>query len=306
MEAIIVIVGFLGAGKTTLLKRLTKEYLNKSWNPFIILNDYQNASMDSQQFLDFLDPSQVNALSGSCICCSGINELRLQVNSIPAREKGITLIEANGTTDACDLMGFLGVGIKEQFLPPIQISVVDVKNWQKRELHNELEANQVQVSSLVVLNHAQGVTTQRIEEVKNNILELNPSVKIQMWSELDSFDLLDLAPSKNEPNKMDHAKAHWSSCSVDLPDPIASKSLKRVLDSLPEGILRVKGCTKLDGDEYYSYFERIPSGEVMVRPYNGDLMTGPKLLVVGPGSDPDLLRDLLSKSRSDSFNFDSA
>ena len=73
MELIIVIVGFLGAGKTTLLKRLTKEYLGKSWDPYIILNDYQNASMDSQQFLSFLSPSQVNALSGSCICCSGIN-----------------------------------------------------------------------------------------------------------------------------------------------------------------------------------------------------------------------------------------
>ena len=77
MEAIIVIVGFLGAGKTTLLKRLTKEYFEKSWNPFIILNDYQNANMDSQQFLEFLGPDQVNALSGSCICCSGINEFGL-------------------------------------------------------------------------------------------------------------------------------------------------------------------------------------------------------------------------------------
>ena len=53
MEAIIVIVGFLGAGKTTLLKRLTKEYFEKDWKPFIILNDYQNAKMDSQQFLEF-------------------------------------------------------------------------------------------------------------------------------------------------------------------------------------------------------------------------------------------------------------
>ena len=53
MEFIIVIVGFLGAGKTTLLKKLTKEFLDQSWDPYIILNDYQNASMDSQQFLSF-------------------------------------------------------------------------------------------------------------------------------------------------------------------------------------------------------------------------------------------------------------
>ena len=166
MEPIIVIVGFLGAGKTTLLKKLTKEYSNNSWNPFIILNDYENASMDPQQFLDFLPPLQVNALTGSCICCSGVHELRTRVNAIPTREKGITFIEANGTTDAGELMGFLGVGIKEQFLPPIQISVVDVKNWQNRGPHNELEANQVQVSSIVLLNHLQDISLQRIKEVK--------------------------------------------------------------------------------------------------------------------------------------------
>ena len=294
MELIIVIVGFLGAGKTTLLKRLTKEYLGKSWDPYIILNDYQNASMDSQQFLSFLSPSQVNALSGSCICCSGINELRIQVNSIPKREKGITFIEANGTTDACELMGFLGVGLKEQFLPPIQISVVDVKNWQERGHHNELEAHQVQVSSLVLLNHTEGVGPERIEEVKRSVLELNPSAEIQLWNEFDSSTLLNFVPSKNQPKKMDHAKTHWSSCSVDLPDPIESKRLKYVLDELPENILRVKGCTKLDEDKHYSYFERVPSGRVSVRPYTGDLITGPKLLVIGPGSDPEKLKELLT------------
>ena len=53
MESIIVIVGFLGAGKTTLLKRLISEYLSEGWNPYIILNDYENAHLDSQYFLTF-------------------------------------------------------------------------------------------------------------------------------------------------------------------------------------------------------------------------------------------------------------
>jgi G3E family GTPase len=119
MEPIIVIVGFLGAGKTTLLKKLVKEYLSYQWNPFIILNDYQNANLDSQQFLDFLEPHKITALNGSCICCSGVNELRQQINKIPKREKGISFIEANGTTDACSLMEFMGVGLNKEFNPPI-------------------------------------------------------------------------------------------------------------------------------------------------------------------------------------------
>lgn len=297
MEAVITIVGFLGAGKTTLLKKLVKEYLDESCKPFVVLNDYENASLDSQYFLDYLDPSYVKALSGSCICCSGVTELRNQINLIPEREKGVTLIEANGTTDACELMGFLGVGLKDRFLPPVQISVVDARNWQKRAHSNELEANQVQVSSLVVLNHTEKLEISRIEEVKKSILALNPYAKIKLWDEVNAIDLIKLVPSENEAKKIEHKKTHWSSCSIDLPDPMASKAVECVMDSLTENILRVKGCTRLDDDKYYSFFERIPSGEIMVRPYTGTLVSGPKLLVIGPGSDPDHLHKIIEESR---------
>ena len=128
MEPIIVIVGFLGAGKTTVLKWLVKQLLSKNWKPTVILNDYENATLDSQQFLSLLEPSEVKALNGSCICCTGVNDLRQKVNTIPKRKKGITLIEANGTTDAMTLMEFLGVGISKHFLSPVQLSVIDCKN----------------------------------------------------------------------------------------------------------------------------------------------------------------------------------
>tara|TARA_X000000950_G_C13872548_1_gene643523 strand:- start:1198 stop:2118 length:921 start_codon:yes stop_codon:yes gene_type:complete len=297
MESIIVIVGFLGAGKTTLLRKLTSDFLNKKWSPFIILNDYQNAFLDSQQFLEVLEPSQVNALSGSCICCSGVTELRNQVNSIPQRKNAVTLIEANGTTDACELMGFLGVGLNDHFLPPVQISVVDVKNWQKRGHNNELEANQVQVSSLIVLSHCEGIDAKRLERVKGDISFLNPTATIITWDDLEVDHLTSLSPSENKPkNKMDHKKSHWASCSVDLPNPLPSRSLKYIMGNIPESILRVKGCTRLDNDDHYSYFERVPSGDVSVRTYYGDLITGPKLLVIGPGSDPDVLSSLIDDS----------
>ena len=92
---------------------------------------------------------------------------------------------------------------------------------------------------------------------------------------------------------MDHLKSHWASCSVDLPDPMSSDRLKSVLEKIPSTILRVKGCTRLDDNKGYTYFERIPTGQVSMRPYFGDLITGPKLLSIGPGSDPELLTDLI-------------
>lgn len=294
MEAIITLVGFLGAGKTTLLKYLIEKFTKKNWSPYVILNDYENASMDVQQFREQLNLNTIKPLSGSCICCSGIVELRETVNRIPKRENGITLIEANGTSDACSLMEFLGVGINERYLPPIQISVVDIKNWQKRGDHNELEANQIQVSSLLVLTHLEGTSLNRKNTVINELKILNPLAKIVTINDLDVTLLPELLPSNNTTKKLDHLKAHWASCSIDLPDLPHTDYIHAICKALPKNILRIKGCTKIAQDNSYTYFERLPNGEVKIRPFNGIPITGSKLLTIGPGSETSVLKKVLN------------
>ena len=293
MEAIITVVGFLGSGKTTLLRHLINSYVNKGYNPFVVLNDYENANLEAQQFLDQLDSKQVRALSGSCICCSGINELREFVNRIPQRANGITLIEANGTSDACSLMSFLGVGLNERFLPPIQISVVDVKNWQTRDDNNDLEVNQIQVSSLIVLTHIENISEQRKNFVIKELNKFNPTAEILNMNEIDVTLLPKLLPSKNKFQKFDHLKAHWSSCSIDLPNLPHTSYIYDICNALPKTILRVKGCTQIGDKKEFVYFERTPNGKVSIRPFNGVPITGSKLLTIGPGSEPSLLEKVI-------------
>ena len=296
MEALITLVGFLGAGKTTLLKRLTTSFIDKGWKPFVILNDYENAFLDAHQFQEQLDQKYVVPLSGSCICCSGINELRDFINRIPERANGVTLIEANGTTDSCSLMGFLGVGLNDRFLPPVQISVVDVKNWQQRGEHNELEANQIQVSSLIVLTHTENISDDRKAWVVSDLRQHNPSAEIIPMGDIDATLLPILSPSRNEAQKLDHLKAHWSSCSTDLPNLPDLACVMDICKKMPQSILRVKGCTQIGDEEQYTFFERTPDGEVTIRPFYGVPTTGPKLLTVGLGSETSLLEKVIQQS----------
>jgi len=298
MEAIVVIVGFLGAGKTTLLKKLVDDATARDWQPFVVLNDYESADLDIAQLSEKLDAKWLKALSGSCICCSGISELRDSVNRIPERKNGITFIEANGTTDACSLMGFLGVGINERFLPPIQISVVDVNNWQQRDIYNELEANQIQVSSILVLTHEDKVDESRLNNVKVALQQLNPSAHIMSMAELDLTQLPEVAPSNNIATKLDHHKAHWASSSIDLPPLPDYHCIKDICEALPPSILRIKGCTTIANQPSYMYFERCPDGEIYVRPYRGKPDTGAKLLTIGPGSDKPLLERVINQALS--------
>ncbi|MDJ0956138.1 MAG: GTP-binding protein [Arenicellales bacterium] len=295
-ESIVTIVGFLGAGKTTLLRHLVESFLEKRWDPYVILNDYMNADLDAQQISVDIMPRSVKALTGSCICCDGIGELRDCVNSIPARRRGITLIEANGTSDACTLMGFLGVGLEERFMPPVQVSVVDVKNWQKRGFHNELEAEQLKVSSLILFTHLEGVSKERVAQVDTEVRKVNPLASIVTKAELDVLLIPKLKPIEKAITSLDHNKAHWSSCSIDLPDLPNVGCINDICDSIPRTILRIKGCTRVGHDEGYTYFERCPDGQVYIRPYVGSPRTGPKLLTVGPGSEPILLHEAVARS----------
>ena len=303
MEPIITIVGFLGAGKTTLLKHLIKSCLESERSPFIILNDYANASLEIQQFNGWIEKGHLKALNGSCICCSGISELRDFVNNIPERKRGITLIEANGTSDACSLMGFLGVGIDSRFLPPIQVSVADLVNWQNRGEYNELEANQIQMSSLIVLTHIENISKKRELGVRKELQALNPTAQITTMNKIDVSFLYGLTPSRNEAKKLNHLDAHWSSCSTDLPTLPDIECIYEICKLIPKTILRIKGCTKIGIDNHYTYFERVANGTISIKPFNnGSPITGPKLLIIGPGSKISLLNEVIDTSiRSASF-----
>lgn len=295
-ENIISIVGFLGAGKTTVLKHLVNSLVADDWQPFVILNDYENAYLDAQQFINELDVKSVKPLNGSCICCSGLQELRNFINRIPSREKGVTLIEANGTSDAVALSGFLGIGIEERFNPPVQISAVDARNWQKRGENNELEANQIQVSSLIILTHTNNVSQDRLEFVMRDVKRFNKLAQIVRFEELNIEVLNILKPSKNKAEKLEHQKAHWASCSIDLPVLPNREVIHKICDNFPKNILRVKGCALVGNDEDYTFFEKTPSGEANIRFFNGIPPMGAKLLTVGVGSDEELLKNALEKA----------
>lgn len=286
MEQIIILVGFLGAGKTTFLKNLARDLIKEDFAPNIILNDYENAKLDAHWFKEELGLG-INALTGSCVCCSGLGQLRALLNGRVEREKPITLIESNGTTDAVDLMGHLSIGISEEYAAPIQISIVNAKTWLTDKRTAELEANQVQVSSIIALTHEDLCDEARINEVKEELKRLNPYADIVFAKDFQTESIVDLKQIENtELKKSEHHHGHWSSMSIDIPDYIEREKLEELLSKIPDNVIRIKGCTRINKEvTTMVYFERFVDGSIEMRPFPGTPAFGAKLIAIGPKID---------------------
>jgi G3E family GTPase len=96
------LVGFLGAGKTRFLTQLLPELHARGLRPRVILNDFANASIDASRLAE-LD-ALVTPLNGECVCCTSLRELMDALLAVQGRPGDVMLIEANGATEADELL----------------------------------------------------------------------------------------------------------------------------------------------------------------------------------------------------------
>ena len=108
MIPLALLVGFLGAGKTRFLTQLLPELHARGLRPRVILNDFANASIDASRLAE-LD-ALVTPLNGECVCCTSLRELMDALLAVQGRPGDVMLVEANGATEADELLGVLTMG----------------------------------------------------------------------------------------------------------------------------------------------------------------------------------------------------
>lgn len=297
MTPLVVVVGFLGAGKTTFLRTLVPKLIQAGQVPTLILNDYQNARVDAELFRDL--SLLVTPISGSCVCCGSREELRsaLLAYSHPAR--GILLLEANGTTDAEELIAALASDPKlRSFSLPLQISIVDAKRWQKRFWHNGLERRQVHTATHLYLGHADEVSATRLQEVRDALAALLPQIQpadpealaavlVHLQEELTPQTRQDILLNE-QPDKhrsAHHHEHHFSAQEIALPKVVSPETLRSFLRHLPPDVLRAKGLARVQEEpEQWVIFQKVSASDT---PQIAPLPSPPQdprptLILVGP------------------------
>jgi G3E family GTPase len=166
MTPLILLVGFLGAGKTTYLRRLLPQLSQLEIEAHVIINDYQNASVDAELLHDLTE--MIVPISGSCVCCGSRDKLLSALEDFDHRPGRVVIIETNGTTDSEELIELLSLAPElERFAPPTQVSIIDGKRWQKRFWHNGLELDQAKTANHLFVSRTDEIDETRLRKVKN-------------------------------------------------------------------------------------------------------------------------------------------
>jgi G3E family GTPase len=203
-----VLSGFLGAGKTTLLNHILHNKQNL--RAAVIVNDMSEVNIDAQlveneNVLSRTDEKLVE-MSNGCICCTLREDLVKEVEKLARQNRfDYLFIESTGISEPIPVAQTftyafedLGLDLTQWARLDTMVSVVDAFNFEKdfgsldtiadrnlndSDLEDErtivnLLTDQIEFANVIIINKADLISPEKLEQLKAVIYKLNPVAKI--------------------------------------------------------------------------------------------------------------------------------
>ena len=178
---IIILGGFLGSGKTSVLLQLARYLVDKEressaeFKVAIIENEVGDVGIDDKVLVS--EGFSVSNLFAGCACCTLSGELVYSIRNIGKElNPEWLIIEATGIAHPGSMKQTI---LKRLDRSSFIITIVDAKRWKRLARAMEMMvAGQLEDSSKVLLNKADLVNNEELEQVKESVHGYNRSVEI--------------------------------------------------------------------------------------------------------------------------------
>ena len=269
----LMLTGFLGAGKTTLLRSLLQELTVRKHFADVILNDRENALIDKEALQE--DAATLEALTASCVCCDGVDELcELALTASKSKHSSL-LIEINGTADPIPLLETFTL-LESDFClrPRWLVCVLDSRHFGNRGQFDALERVQFETASHYYLSHSSDLTETELLQLEEKLKAINPrasratassladslSQAIQQnrgytftsknpyqptYSSPKTISPLRGASSHNECQQLAH---QFTGCRINFPQAVDRSRVTTWLQELPPSVIRAKALITLSNE----------------------------------------------------------
>ena len=283
IRPMLMLTGFLGAGKTTLLRSLLRELTAREHLADVILNDRENALIDKEALKE--EASTLEALTASCVCCDGVDELCQLALAASKSKHSSLLIEINGTADPIPLLETFTLLESEFCLRPRWlVCVIDSRHFGRRGQFDDLERVQFETASHYYLSHSSDLTEAQQLQLEENLKAINPqasratatsladslSQAIQQnrgytFAPKNPYQLSNSTPkiishrpqasSRNDCQQLAH---QFTGCRINFPHAVEPSRVKTWLQKLPNSVIRAKALVTLtDAPDSRFLYERV-------------------------------------------------
>jgi G3E family GTPase len=287
VRPLLMLTGFLGTGKTTLLRSILDELTEREHLADVLLNDRENASIDRETLED--RAANVLALTGSCVCCEGYDELVEMILKASKSQHDLLLIELNGTADPIPLLeSFTLLESKFCLRPRWQVCVIDARHFGKRGNFDELEKLQLETASHFTISWSSELNEQEERALEKKVMTINSQAtrttaplladalsrairnnrhhtfaKKQLdQNHHSSLRFAPIPPSKKNLHDRHELAHQFTGCNIIFPKPVEETRVPVWLKKLPASVIRAKALVAHPSEEGSRFlYERV--GEIV-------------------------------------------
>ncbi len=173
-----VVTGFLGAGKTTLINRILGEQHGRKIA--VIVNEFGEIGIDGQLILRD-DQEELVEFNNGCLCCTVRGDLIDTLAKLKERtDLDAILIETTGLADPAPVAStfFVADEIKSDIKLDSFVTLADAVNLEQNLAQSHEAVEQIAFADIILLNKADLVSADKLDQVERRIRTLNPMAKI--------------------------------------------------------------------------------------------------------------------------------